>query len=335
MKRHLIYRLTASVLGFCLLTTSVAMAAPLTLGLCIYNGADTFMHSVSQVIEAQANADVNVLVCDSLNDQNRQFDQVRELLEQPVDALILNAVDRTAAVYLVRIAKEKDVPLVFINREPLAEDLALYDSAYYVGTDPKETGRLCGQLVADWFSDHPEADKNDDGIIQYVLLKGEQGHQDAEFRTTYSVRAITEAGFPVERLAEESAMWERALGQEKMAGLLSAWGDQIECVISNNDDMALGAIDALKAAGWFANDLYLPVVGVDATEPALDAVREGSMLGTVLNDATNLGVASFQLALLLANRTQPTADNFTYRMDEQRRVYINSHTITAGTLSSQ
>lgn len=335
MKRHLIYRLTASVLGFCLLTTSVAMAAPLTLGLCIYNGADTFMHSVSQVIEAQASADVNVLVSDSLNDQNRQFDQVRELLEQPVDALILNAVDRTAAVYLVRIAKEKGVPLVFINREPLAEDLALYDSAYYVGTDPKETGRLCGQLVADWFSDHPEADKNDDGIIQYVLLKGEQGHQDAEFRTTYSVRAITEAGFPVERLAEESAMWERALGQEKMAGLLSAWGDQIECVISNNDDMALGAIDALKAAGWFANDLYLPVVGVDATEPALDAVREGSMLGTVLNDATNLGVASFQLALLLANRTQPTADNFTYRMDEQRRVYINSHTITAGTLSSQ
>lgn len=335
MKRHLIYRLTASVLGFCLLTTSVAMAAPLTLGLCIYNGADTFMHSVSQVIEAQASADVNVLVSDSLNDQNRQFDQVRELLEQPVDALILNAVDRTAAVYLVRIAKEKGVPLVFINREPLAEDLALYDSAYYVGTDPKETGRLCGQLVADWFSDHPDADKNDDGIIQYVLLKGEQGHQDAEFRTTYSVRAITEAGFPVERLAEESAMWERALGQEKMAGLLSAWGDQIECVISNNDDMALGAIDALKAAGWFANDLYLPVVGVDATEPALDAVREGSMLGTVLNDATNLGVASFQLALLLANRTQPTADNFTYRMDEQRRVYINSHTITAGTLSSQ
>lgn len=335
MKRNFIYRLTALLLGLCLTCTGAAQAAPLTIGLCIYNGADTFMQSVSRVIEAQASADVTVLVNDSLNDQNRQFDQVRELLEQPMDALIINAVDRTAAVYLVRMAKEKDVPLVFINREPLAEDMALYHSAYYVGTDPKETGRLCGQLVADWFSDHPEADKNDDGIIQYVLLKGEQGHQDAEFRTTYSVRAITEAGFPVERLAEESAMWERTLGQEKMAGLLSAWGDQIECVISNNDDMALGAIDALKAAGWFANDLYLPVVGVDATEPALDAVREGSMLGTVLNDAANLGVASFQLALLLANRTQPTADNFSYRMDEQRRVYINSHTITAGTLSSQ
>ena len=319
--------LAALSLGLCL----PARAELPKIGICIYNAADTFMSSVVRQIEKEAEGNAEVVTMDSANDQNLQFDQVQEMLDAQVDALIINPVDRTSAVYLVRLAQRKNVPLVFINREPTLEDLALYDGAYYVGTDPKETGYLCGELVVDWFTAHPEADTNHDGIIQYVLLKGEPGHQDAELRTTHTLKAITEAGFRTEKLAEDTALWERSIGQEKMAGFLATWGSRIECVISNNDDMALGAIDALKAAGWFSGGRYMPVVGVDATEPALEALRQGSLLGTVLNDAINQGRATWKLVSLLSSHQPITSENLGYPMDDHHRVYIPSQKITQQT----
>lgn len=325
--------------AFCLCAfmpaSACAEAARPKIGICIYNAADTFMSSVVRQIEREASASAEVITMDSKNDQNLQCDQVQEMLDANVDALIINPVDRTSAVYLLRLAQRKNVPLIFVNREPSPEDLALYDGAYYVGTDPKETGYLCGELVVDWFTAHPEADTNGDGMIQYVLLKGEPGHQDAELRTTYTLKAITEAGFRTEKLAEDTALWERSIGQEKMAGFLATWGSRIECVISNNDDMALGAIDALKAAGWFSGGRYMPVVGVDATEPALGALRQGALLGTVLNDAINQGRATWKLVRLLYDKQPITAENLGYTMDSFHRVYIASQKITQESVLGQ
>ena len=100
--------------------------------------------------------------------------------------------------------------------------------------------------------------------------------------TKYSIEAIEDAGIKVQKLAEDTGMWDRVKGQEKMAAFLAANGDKIEAVFANNDDMALGAIEALKAAGYFKDSKYMPVVGVDATAPGLQAIQDGTMLGTVL-----------------------------------------------------
>ncbi len=325
-------KIAALLLALCLLPCAQAQAELPKVGICIYNAADTFMSSVLRQIETEAAGSAAVTSMDSANDQNLQFDQVQEMLAAGVDALIINPVDRTAAVYLAKLAQRAKVPIVFINREPTQEDLALYGGAYYVGTDPKETGYLCGELVVDWFTAHPEADRNGDGVIQYVMLKGEPGHQDAELRTTYTLKAIAEAGFRTEKLAEDTALWERSIGQEKTAGFLATWGERIECVISNNDDMALGAIDALKAAGWFSAGRYMPVVGVDATAPALEALRQGSLLGTVLNDAINQGRATWKLVSLLLGKEDITSENLGYAMDTSHRVFIPSQKITLGSL---
>lgn len=319
----------------CLLCTPAWAEELPHIGVCIYNAADTFITSIQAEIQRQAQDAATLTVYDSSNDQNTQNDQIKQLLQDGVDALIINAVDRTAAVYLCQMAMQSQTPLIFINREPLPEDLALYDKAYYVGTNPQETGRLCGQLVVDYFHTHPQADLNGDGVIQYVLLKGEPGHQDAEFRTTYSIKAIQDAGFRLEKLAEDNALWERSLGQEKMAAFLAAFGTKIECVISNNDDMALGAIDALKAAGYFSGGKTMPVVGVDATKPALEALQQHSLLGTVLNDSLNQGRAAFKLALLLAKGEAVEPNTFEYAVDVSRHVWIPSHQITLQTLEEQ
>lgn len=294
-----------------------------TLGVCIYNMEDTFIASLLNVIRAQAQNRAELEIRDAQNNQNLQNDQLEELLKMGVSALILNPVDRTTAVYQLQMAMQYDTPIVFINREPLQQDLDFYSKAYYVGIDPKQQGLLAGQLAAEYFLSHKEADQNSDGRMQLVLFKGEPGHQDAELRTVYAIKALQDSGVLVELLSEETASWQRSLAQERMATLLNAHGNRIECVIANNDDMALGAIDALKAAGYFTDGRYLPVIGNDATSPALEALRHGSLYATVTNNAELQGAAALSLALLLANGNAVTPKSFPYEIDE-KVVYVHS-----------
>lgn len=302
-------------------------------GVLIYNATDTFMSNVFAYLQDAAVGVAEILYKDSQNLQTLQNDLVEQLLKDQVDALIINPVDRTAAVYLIRMIQPYGVPVVFVNREPLYEDMIEYDKAYYVGNDPTQSGILCGELLIDYFDGHPEADKNRDDVIQYIMIKGEPGHQDTELRTQQSVKTLKNAGYALEKLGEDTAMWERSLAKDKMAGFLSTFGDRIECVICNNDEMALGAIEALKAAGYYTDDRYMPVVGVDATNPAIAAIEENTLLGTVLNDAESLSDASLKLALLLAGGTEINAETFPYEVGPGGYVWTESRKITKETLA--
>lgn len=297
-------------------------------GVCIYDGTDTFMASLRLHLETYAHGKARLTVYDSRNDQNLQNDQVEGMLEAGADVLIINPVDRLAAGYLIEKARKRQTPVLFVNKEPLLEDLLLYEHAFYVGADGAQSGRLSGEILAEYFLAHPEADKNGDGTVQYVLIKGEPGHQDAELRTQNALKPLQEAGFRVEKLQEDTGMWRRQLGQEKMAGFLLAWGDQIECVIANNDEMALGAINALKAAGYFSGGRFMPVVGVDAISQAIEALRQGSLLGTVFNDGERQAMAAVDLAILLAKGEEITADTYAYPISGERFVWIPYQRIT-------
>lgn len=306
-----------------------AFAQELCIGVCIYDGTDTFMSSLRDRLMESAQGVAELAVYDSRNDQNLQNDQVEQLLAAGVDALILNPVDRTAAGYLIEKARVMDIPVVFINREPLLEDMQLFDKAYYVGASAAQSGRLSGEIMAAYFLSHPQADKNGDGVVQYVLLKGEPGHQDAELRSQYALQPLQDAGFGLEKLQEDTGNWQRLQAQDKMAGFLAAYGDRIECVIANNDDMALGAIDALKAAGYFSGDRFMPVVGVDATDPAREALRQGSLLGTVFNDAGNQAKAALRLAVQLAQGEAVEESTIGYPLTDGRYIWIPYQPLTA------
>ena len=321
-------RLLCAALTVLLLGVSALAEETPAFGVCIYDGTDTFMASLRLHLETYAQGKARLIVYDSRNDQNLQNDQVESLLEAGVDALIINPVDRLAAGYLIEKAQQRQTPVLFINKEPLLEDLLLYEYAFYVGADGAQSGRLSGEILAEYFLAHPEADRNGDGAVQYVLIKGEPGHQDAELRTQNALKPLQEAGFRVEKLQEDTGMWRRQLGQEKMAGFLLAWGDQIECVISNNDEMALGAINALKAAGYFSGGRFMPVVGVDAIGQAIDALRQGSLLGTVFNDGERQAMAAVDLAILLAKGEAITSDTYAYPLSDGRFVWIPYQRVT-------
>ncbi|BCG59841.1 galactose ABC transporter substrate-binding protein [Paenibacillus sp. URB8-2] len=297
-------------------------------GVAIYKFDDTFMTGVRNAIEESAKGIAEVDIVDSQNSQPTQNDKVDLFITKKYNGMLINPVDRTAAGVIIDKAKAANTPVVFLNREPLPEDMKKWDKVYYVGAKAEESGTLEGQLVVDYWKAHPEADKNKDGVLQYVMLKGEPGHQDAELRTKYSIQAIEDAGIKVEKLAEDTAMWDRVKGQEKMAAFLGSHGDKIEAVLANNDDMALGAIEALKAAGYFSGDKFMPVVGVDATAPAVQALEEGTMLGTVLNDAKSQGKAAITLASLLAGGETPSKDNVGFDISDNQYVWISYKKIT-------
>jgi len=266
-------------------------------GVTIYKFDDNFMSFVRRAIEGNAEGKADLILNDSQNSQATQNEQVDMMISKGVKALAINLVDPQAAPSIIKKAKEADLPVIFFNKEPSAEDLASYDKTWYVGTASAEAGVIQGEMMADMWAANPDWDRNGDGVMQYVLLKGEPGHPDAEARTKYAILTAEEKGVKVEELELQTGMWDSVKGKELMDAWIAKHGDNIEFVVANNDGMALGAISSLKGAGYFDGGKYMPVVGVDAIPDALEQIKNGYMAGTVLNDAKNQGQATFDLTM--------------------------------------
>jgi len=271
-------------------------------GATIYKFDDNFMSYVRRAMQDEAKSKINLMLNDSQNDQAKQMEQVDTLIAKGAKSLAINLVDPKAAPTIIDKARAKNLPVIFFNKEPDASVMKSYDKAYYVGTTSAESGILQGDLIAKaWEANKDKWDKNHDGKIQYVLLKGEPGHPDAEARTKYVIDELHKKGIQTEELAMDTAMWDATKATEKMDAWISKYGDKIEFVIANNDGMALGAIASLEKAGYFTGNKYMPVVGVDAIPEALDKIKEGKMVGSILNDAKNQGKATIDLAANAAN----------------------------------
>ena len=276
-------------------------------GVTIYKFDDNFMSFVRRSIETRAEGKAELILNDSQNSQAKQNEQVDMMISKGVGALAINLVDPQAAPSIIEKAKEEDLPVVFFNKEPTMEALESYEDTVYVGTKSSESGMMQGQIVADAWKENPEWDKNGDGVMQYVLLKGEPGHPDAEARTKYVIESAKEKGVEVEELELQTGMWDSVKAKELVDSWLSKHGESIEFIIANNDAMALGAISSLEQNGYFKDGKFMPVVGVDAIPDALTKLEEGTLVGTVLNDAKGQGSATIDAAINAANGKDFTA----------------------------
>ncbi|AWX15538.1 methyl-galactoside ABC transporter substrate-binding protein [Mergibacter septicus] len=311
MKKAVLGALTLSLaLGLGLSTVSYAKKDP-RIGVTIYKYDDNFMALMRKDIlsDAKKIGGIDLLMNDSQNAQSIQNDQVDGLLAKGVKVLAINLVDPAAAPTIIRKAKDADVPVIFFNKDPGQKAIDSYAKAYYVGTDPKESGVIQGDLIAEQWQANPDLDLNKDGKIQYVLLKGEPGHPDAEARTKYVIEELQIKGIPVEELFLDTGMWDAALAKDKTdAWLSSPKASEIEVIIANNDSMAMGALEATKAHGK-----KLPIYGVDALPEALQLIKKGELAGTVLNDGANQALAVVQLAKNLAYG-KPATDGTQWQM---------------------
>lgn len=292
--------------------------------------SDTFRTGIRNAIYTAAEEkSAQVHIWSGNNSQATQNEKIALFIQQKVGSLAINPVDRSQAGSVIDSVKQAGIPVVFYNAEPQLADLQKWDRVYYVGAKPEQAGRLQGEILIRYFKEHPPQDS----IIRYVMIEGEPGHQDAVARTKYVIAALEEAGFKTEKVAAQAAMWNRSKAQSFMETVLAAPNGRIDCVIANNDDMALGAIDALKVKGYFQNGLYMPVVGVDATGPALRALAEGTLLGTVLNDARTQGQAIFNLSSVLAQGQTPDSNNCGFPITDGKYIWIDYKIITKQNLN--
>lgn len=292
-----------------------------TIGVTIYKYDDNFMSFVRRAIETAAVDKATLDMSDSQNSQATQNDQVDTMISKGAKALAINLVDPQAAETIISKAQAADLPVVFFNKEPEASVLASYDRAWYVGTASAEAGIIQGELVSEQWKANPDWDRNGDGVMSYVLMKGEPGHPDAEARTKFVIETIVANGIEVEELELQTGMWDTTKGKELMDAWISKHGDAIEMVIANNDGMALGAVQSLNAAGYFTADTFMPVVGVDAIPDVLEEIKAGRMIGTVLNDAKNQGSASFDLAYNVAMGKDPL-EGTSWTFDDNKSVRV-------------
>ncbi|MDE6260640.1 MAG: substrate-binding domain-containing protein [Oscillospiraceae bacterium] len=281
-----------------------------TIGVCIYKFDDAFMttyrNSLEEILKGKG---YKVSVVDGNNDQAKQNEQIDTFISQGVQALIINPVMTSAADAIIDKVKTAGIPTVLINREPTAEQMAAYDKLVYVGCDAAQSGTFQGELILDTPN---KGDINGDGKVSYIMIQGDPENIDAQLRTEYSVKALKDAGVEVEQLNLTRGDWDRNRGQEIAANDLAQFGNQIEVIFCNNDDMAIGALQSIQTAGRKVNeDIYL--VGVDALDAALNEVKNGNMTGTVLNDAVGQATEAVnQMEKLLSGTTYSEGNQSVY-----------------------
>ncbi len=284
-------------------------------GVAIYQYTDNFMtlyrNEIADYFKSLETDTVkyDVKFVDGKNDMAEQTNQIDGFITEGMDVIILNLVQTSSADALIDKVVAAGIPLVLINREPLAydKDGNTLDESYegilnnptvcYVGADARQSGTFQGEMVAE-LENH--GDINGDGKISYVMIEGDPENIDAQYRTEFSIKALKDKGFEVECLDDQVGNWDQTKGQELCANALTKYGDKVEVVFCNNDAMALGAATAITAAGrTVGTDIYL--LGVDALEEAVELVKNGEMTGTVLNDHIGQSHKAVDVAVMLLN----------------------------------
>ncbi len=258
-------------------------------GISIYKFEDNFMTLYRTELERYMVEELgfkkeNIIIQDGKGDQAEQTNQIQNFIASGVDVMILNLVQSSSAPQVTDMCKDAGIPVVYINREPdAAEEQRWADekiNATYVGADARQSGTFQGEEIVETSN---KGDINGDGKVSYIMVQGDPENVDAQYRTEFSVKALTDAGLEVEELLLQRGDWDQAKGQQIVQDALTQFGDKIEVVFCNNDAMALGALQAIEAAGRKVNeDIYL--VGVDALTEAVQNVVDGKMTGTVFND---------------------------------------------------
>ncbi|MDR2822459.1 MAG: galactose ABC transporter substrate-binding protein [Acholeplasmatales bacterium] len=303
------------------------------IGILIYYEEDTYMKEYANNIIKNLPSGVNYTIDYASNSQTVQNKQVIKLLDSKIDLLIVNPVDRLSCKTITELSESKNVPIIFINREPILSDISFYKNVYYVGSNPSSQGKLQAKMIKEVAGNpkslNPTFDRNSDSKIQAIVLKGEQGHQDAENRTSYLISELYGYGYDLEILDVVVCDWKRDVAFKVMSELFNKF-ENIEYVFSNNDDMALGAIDFFKEIKLFNEsetfNQPICVVGVDGTIVGIDSIKKGLMYGTILNDSLSQSLAVISILEYFLGFTSRISEDYTIIND--KFVFIDGIIIT-------
>ncbi len=254
--------------------------------------SDTFLTVLRKGIEtsaAAANQPVQIEIAD--DDVSKQLSQIQNFIASKVDAIIVNAVDTSATAPMTKLANDAGIPIVYVNRQPA--DVDNLGKGAFVASNEVDSGTLETKEVCRLLK---EAGKTEANIL---IMVGDLANQAAVQRTKdiHDVNASADCGVKLKVLDEQTAVWDPVKAQDLMTNWIAA-GHKPDAVIANNDNMAIGAINAMKAAGWDMKSVI--VGGIDATQEALAYMKAGDLDITVFQDAAGQGGGAVDAAMKLA-----------------------------------
>ncbi len=321
-----------TILGLCILTqTTFAQNNKMEASVLCYNLSDPFIDSISFDLKDKAKKEnIDLKIYNAQYDLLKQVEQLQSAIVGGSKVLLVNPIDTLNGSAVLKCAEDASLPIIFFNRIPSQNLLQSYDKAWYIGSNGEESGQLQAEILDDYINTNGSIDKNKNGKIDYVLIKGEKGHQDTESRSNAFIKNMIHKGYKLNPLADFYANWTFTSAVNEFSNkLLSTNIDDIEAIICNNDAMALGVISVLNAYGYnLGNGKNIPVIGVDALDEARTMIKSGKMTGTVSQNS-NL----FADTLIKATKAIYTTGNITPKdinIDiKDRIIYIPATKITA------
>ncbi len=323
------------------------------IGVLVYSEDDAKVTEIINYIEENINEEYELIIQYAHQSQSLQNDQFVEMLTQDVDIILVNLVDRLTANTFVEKSKVTNTPLIFFDREPVYEDLLLSEDVYYVGADSKGFGILQAQMLkvvsGSIYDPIIAVDKNNDSILQIVFMKGEQGHQLTEYITDTCISEILAKQYKIDVLTMEFTDWKRETAKQKMEKIYQKYGNSIEVIIANSDELALGVIDFV-----FENDLnivssdnkvYMPfeIIGATANEESIEAIKKGFIYGSVIDDHVAKANVVLSLVEFLLHKEPGEVFSISECNDEvdsekictegERIIYISGEEISKRTLA--
>ena len=258
----------------------------------------------AETIGEELGTKINLTMYDAGDDMSKQVEQCDLAIGTNPDFVIINLAEPAGGQTLVDKLTEKGIPFLFYNIPPSEEtyqSVVVDSKSFFVGTLPRVAGDLQGIILADmWAADPTAIDKNGDGTVQFVEFKGVANNPEAIARTQYSEETAKELGVPLKMVTDIIvADWDTTKANDAM---LSTWQahPEIELVFANNDDMAIGVIAALNQSGYNTGnegDPSITVIGVDATDAALEAIKAKRMTATVKQDGDAMGKANIRFMM--------------------------------------
>ena len=311
MKKLVAILLTLAMALGCCAALAENVKSEYNVGVLVWKFDDTYGSTVrkgmmdwAEKIGDELGVKINLDMQDAGDDMARQVEQCDQLIGKNPDFVIINLAEPAGGQVLVDKLSAAKIPFLFYNIPPSDET---YDSvvkqsgSFFVGTLPREAGDMQGEILADlWAADPAKIDKSGDGVIQFVEFKGVANNPEAIARTQYSEETARELGVPLEMVTDIIvADWDNGKAFDAMKATWSAH-PEIELVFANNDDMALGVIGALNQSFYNTGnegDNAITIIGVDATDAAIEAIKAGKMTATVKQDGDAMGEANIRFMM--------------------------------------
>lgn len=294
---------------------------PVKIAVLLYSFDDIYLSlyrkSLEQ-IQKENEGKVEFTFYDGKSNKDIQDETLDKILKgKSADIIALNLIDSRTSREAINKIKENNIPVIFLGGEIIP--VASYEKAYLIGTSGEEGGNLQGKILVDaWNSNKENIDKNQDNIMQYIMLMGRSDSIEARERTEHSVKTINNSGIKTQELELKVSNWSKEEAYNNIKSLFLKYKDKIEVIIANNDAMAIGAIQALQEYGYNKGDKEktITVVGIDGIPEAQELIKNGFMTGTVIQDTYELAKALYLVGMNLAHYRKPLeGTNYQFAQD--------------------